>query len=200
MRGDSALVPGPGHSRVDRSLSVKPDPAARNGYILNSFAGDDFAKCRDYVDSQLGIPQEPRPHAAHNQPRGRIVATYPYHNEHGELLYEVVRYEPKDFRQRRPDGRGGWTWKLDDTRRIPYRLRELVEAIAAGRTVVVVEVRGMSMPCARWGSMPPRAPAAPGNGAQNIASISLGPTLSLSATTTIQVAPMRARSPRRSRG
>ena len=30
----------------------------------------------------------------------RIVATYDYTNESGELLYQVVRYEPKDFRQR----------------------------------------------------------------------------------------------------
>jgi hypothetical protein len=38
----------------------------------------------------------------------RIVATYPYSDESGDLLCEVVRYEPKNFRQRRPDGRGGW--------------------------------------------------------------------------------------------
>src|SRR5215469_16820431 len=50
----------------------------------------------------------------------RIVAEYDYCDERGELLFQVVRFEPKDFRQRRPDGSGGWTWKLDNTRRILY--------------------------------------------------------------------------------
>ena len=32
----------------------------------------------------------------------RITAEYDYVNEEGEVLYQVVRYDPKDFRQRRP--------------------------------------------------------------------------------------------------
>ena len=31
----------------------------------------------------------------------QIVATYPYRDEQGELLFQVVRFAPKDFRQRR---------------------------------------------------------------------------------------------------
>src|SRR5437667_12620177 len=34
-----------------------------------------------------------------------IVETYDYHDEAGKLLYQVVRYEPKDFKQRRPNGK-----------------------------------------------------------------------------------------------
>jgi putative DNA primase/helicase len=39
----------------------------------------------------------------------RIVDTYNYDDdaEHGSTLYQVVRYDPKDFRRRRPDGHGG---------------------------------------------------------------------------------------------
>ncbi len=55
----------------------------------------------------------------------RIVATYPYCDEDGHLQYEVVRMDPKDFRQRRPDGKGGWIWKLGTVRRVLYRLPEL---------------------------------------------------------------------------
>lgn len=58
----------------------------------------------------------------------RIVATYNYEDERGELLFQVVRFEPKDFRCRRPDGRGGWLWNLDGVRIVPYRLHELAEA------------------------------------------------------------------------
>jgi DNA primase len=35
----------------------------------------------------------------------KIVKTYDYKDEAGNLLFQVVRYEPKDFRQRRPDGK-----------------------------------------------------------------------------------------------
>jgi putative DNA primase/helicase len=65
--------------------------------------------------------------------------TYPYVDETGALLFEVVRYEPKDFRQRRPDGAGGWIWNLDGVRRVLYRLRHVLEAVAAKRLVFVVE-------------------------------------------------------------
>ena len=58
----------------------------------------------------------------------RIVKTYDYHDEHGELLYQTVRYQPKDFRQRRPNGRGGWEWNLEGVRVVPYRLPELIAA------------------------------------------------------------------------
>src|SRR5258708_1556270 len=37
----------------------------------------------------------------------RVVAEYPYLDESGQLLFQVVRFEPKDFRQRRPDRNGG---------------------------------------------------------------------------------------------
>jgi putative DNA primase/helicase len=57
--------------------------------------------------------------------RSRIVATYPYHDEDGELLYEAVRFEPKSFAMRRPDGRGGWLWNMSGVRRVLYRLPEL---------------------------------------------------------------------------
>jgi hypothetical protein len=53
---------------------------------------------------------------------GRIVKTYPYRDERGDLLFEVVRKEPKNFYQRRPDGSGGWINRLADTRRVIYFL------------------------------------------------------------------------------
>ena len=69
----------------------------------------------------------------------RIVETYDYCDENGTLLFQVVRFEPKDFRQRRPDGRGGWIWNLHDARRVLYRLPELLKAVAAGETIYIPE-------------------------------------------------------------
>lgn len=60
--------------------------------------------------------------------RPMTVARYPYHDEQGVLLYEVLRQEPKNFKQRRPDGKGGWLWSVKDVRRVPYRLPGLLAA------------------------------------------------------------------------
>lgn len=67
-----------------------------------------------------------------------IVATYDYRDEDGALLYQCVRYEPKDFRQRRPDGNGGWIWNIKGVRRVLYRLPELL-ASDPDETVWIVE-------------------------------------------------------------
>jgi AAA domain-containing protein len=55
----------------------------------------------------------------------RIVATYPYRDESGVVLFEVVRFEPKGFSQRRPDGRAGWIANLTGVRRVLFGLPEL---------------------------------------------------------------------------
>lgn len=60
-------------------------------------------------------------------PDRRIVATYDYTDEHGELLYQTVRYEPKDFRQRHPGIDGRWIWKKG-SRQVLYHLPEVLEA------------------------------------------------------------------------
>lgn len=70
--------------------------------------------------------------------RSRIIATYDYRDEKDELVYQVVRYEPKDFRQRRPDGKSGWIWNLEGVRRVPYRLPELLRT-PLDEWVLVVE-------------------------------------------------------------
>jgi putative DNA primase/helicase len=52
---DRALVPGPGHSKADRSLSIRIDPTDPKGFKAHSFAGDDWQICRDYVCAALGL-------------------------------------------------------------------------------------------------------------------------------------------------
>ena len=69
----------------------------------------------------------------------RIVAEYSYVDECGTLLYQAVRMDPKDFRQRSPDGNGGWKWKLNGARRVLYRLPEL---LAADPSLVVFVAEG----------------------------------------------------------
>jgi putative DNA primase/helicase len=66
---------------------------------------------------------------------------YDYLDESGKLLYQAVRIltaDGKTFRQRRPDGEGGWIWNLQNTRRVLYRLPELLAA-SPDRLVYVPE-------------------------------------------------------------
>jgi hypothetical protein len=72
---------------------------------------------------------------------GKLTETYDYYDELDVLLYQVCRYYPKDFSQRRPDLEhpDEWINNLDGVRLIPYRLAELIEAVARGITVFIVE-------------------------------------------------------------
>lgn len=69
--------------------------------------------------------QSERHRSSDQNPRKHIAKTYDYTDSQGELIYQVVRYEPKDFRQRRPDGKGGWVWNLQGVAHGFYRMQEL---------------------------------------------------------------------------
>ena len=58
--GQEVVCPGPGHSRKDRSLSVKFDYQSPGLFIVHSFCDDDFRACRDYIRERLGIDSAPR--------------------------------------------------------------------------------------------------------------------------------------------
>lgn len=72
-----------------------------------------------------------------------MVAKYNYVSADGELLFQKVKYlkesGKKTFRQRRPDGRGGYTYNLDDTPKILYNLPNILRAKSNGETIIVVE-------------------------------------------------------------
>ena len=112
--------------------------AATGGGVLDLIArekGGDRRAAVEWLRHEFGdVAGRPEP-----TDERRIVAVYPYTDENGDVLFEVVRYDPKDFRQRRPDGRGGYTWNLKGVRLVPYRLPELIEDLAQDRTVYLVE-------------------------------------------------------------
>lgn len=57
VAGRQVIAPGPGHSPRDRSLAIRLDPSAPDGFLLHSFAGDDWQACRDHVRHRLGLPE-----------------------------------------------------------------------------------------------------------------------------------------------
>jgi hypothetical protein len=133
---DRVQCPGPGHSPQDRSLSIKLDRDAPDGFVTYSHAGDDALKCKDYVRAKIGIdewkPRKP-------ETERKIIAAYDYLDEDGSFLFQVVRFDPKDFRQRRSDGHDGWIWSIGNAPRVLYRLPDLLEAIASDRPVFIAE-------------------------------------------------------------
>ena len=87
--------------------------------------GKSDAECWDAINATIGRQAS----KAAKSKRGPVVATYDYHNAAGMVAYQAVRYaSPKDFRQRRPDGKGGWIWNMDAVTRVPFNLPALVRA------------------------------------------------------------------------
>jgi hypothetical protein len=116
----------PGHADKSPSLSVRDE----NGIVLlHCFAG-----CTpEAICGALRI--EMRELFSDSDSSPRIVAEYDYVDETGKLLSQVVRFEPKDFRQRRPDGTNGWLWSLNGVPRVLYRLPDVL----AAKSVLVCE-------------------------------------------------------------
>jgi hypothetical protein len=73
--------------------------------------------------------------------RPLIVATYPYRDEEGRLLFEVCRRTDKQFPVRQPDpsAADGWATHIRGVRRVVYRLPELRAEAERGGTAIVVE-------------------------------------------------------------
>jgi hypothetical protein len=122
-KGWKARCPVPAHGDKNPSLSIA---VGNNGAIL--------LKCRSKgcsakdIMAAVGMDLRDLFAPSANGTGKHISATYDYRDESGTLLYQVVRFEPKDFRQRKPDGNGGWTWKTKDVRKVPYRLPEVLAA------------------------------------------------------------------------
>ena len=96
-----------------------------------------------------------------------VVAEYLYHAEDGTLVFATERIEywnpagtsvlkdgkpKKSFRQKRPDPDrpGEWINNVDGVRVIPYRLPQVIEAIANGHPIVVVEGEAKVDLLAEW--------------------------------------------------
>lgn len=80
----------------------------------------DFGKILKGIATDFGITYEE--HKAH------IEETYDYTDAEGNLLYQVVRMNPKDFRQRCPGNNGKWIWNLKGIEPVLYNLPQILKA------------------------------------------------------------------------
>lgn len=80
----------------------------------------EFPKILKGIAADFGIPWE--------ETKRRLVKAYDYIDAEGNLLFQVCRFEPRGFSQRRPDGKGGWIWDLKGIETVLYNLPALRNA------------------------------------------------------------------------
>jgi len=108
--------------------------------IMRETAATSKREAVQWLEAKSIKPTEPeKPRSAAKAKRARIAATYDYVDADGVLQYQVVRMEPKDFRQRKPSAESpdGWDWSVKGATPLPYRLPDIANNPRA--TVIIVE-------------------------------------------------------------
>jgi putative DNA primase/helicase len=127
----------------------------------------------DFTTACIGLTGQPPP-KADGKANGKdtsnkvVVATFEYHDRDGNVLSIVERIEfekpngdyvlkdgkhDKVFRQRRPDpdNPGEWLPNVNGVPVVPYRVPQVLEAIDAGRLVLIVEGEVKADLLTSWG-------------------------------------------------
>ncbi|NBQ33249.1 MAG: hypothetical protein EBQ56_08345 [Proteobacteria bacterium] len=151
----TALCPVHEADGLEHTPSFSVSIGTSGKVLLKCYGKCTFEKVRDALEV-LGLPRgilsgkpsplprpAPMPRASvpapeSSRPNRIIGKVYPYRDETGTLVHETVRYVPKGFGQRRPDGRGGRVYNLHGIRTVVYGLPELL-ASPADAPVYLVE-------------------------------------------------------------
>lgn len=142
-RGDHGAVPGPGHSKADRSVTVR-DNASGDDIVVHSFAGDDWKAIKDTWRREGVLSDRPDPAPNRrasgagltptSSSAGKVVASFDYRAGDGSIAFRINRIEPgrngrrKDFAVTHPAGPGRWAKGLNGFAALPYRLPQLAAA------------------------------------------------------------------------
>lgn len=140
LRGDpqaSGRCPFPSHDDIKPSFSVDLTTGLFNCHgcdkqgdvfiFFQELYGVDFKTTLRRLAYEVGIE---KPKA-----KKKVVVLYEYIDEVGNLLYQVLRYEPKDFCLRHKGADGNWIYSLKGVRKVLYNLPEVM----SGQVVIIVE-------------------------------------------------------------
>lgn len=130
------------HSQCNRGWDIISFEEERSGL--------DFGRAKEQVFNIVGRPQvawEDR----------NIEAVYVYVDETGKPQYEVVRLHGKQFRQRRRNPDGSYTWGLGSVQLLPFRADKLQNAdavfvVEGERDVLTLERLGVVATCNSGGA------------------------------------------------
>ena len=143
MVGKNHMAVCPFHDDHNPSLSIDIENGLFNCFGCNASGSiydfyamkhnlnvrSDFPQILKGIAQDFGITNGDRPK------NSKVVAGYDYQDESGHLQYQIERLEPKSFRIRRPDGKGGWIYKKEGICIVPYRLPSIIKATE----VIIVE-------------------------------------------------------------
>lgn len=136
-QGNGYMACCPAHE--DRNPSLSINQSDDGTVMLKCHAGCEF----NAIVSALGMePSDLFPAKEAYVPaakKPRISKVYDYVDATGEMVFQSVRYEPKDFRGRQPNGSGGCHWHMRGVKRVLYHLPAVIEAAKDGGRVYVVE-------------------------------------------------------------
>ncbi len=137
--GEGYMAHCPAHIDNKRSLSVKETDMGV--VLLKCFAGCQFEEVLKAINLEkkdLFPPKQKNSNYRAN-PKARIDQVYHYVDADGKELYQVVRYIPKDFKQRIQKPNGGFIWSTKGVKRVLYQLPTVIERVKNGLPIVIVE-------------------------------------------------------------
>lgn len=152
--GDYYKALCPAHEDKNCSLSISE---SRDGKVMvKCHAGCDFSSIQSAAKlspADFFPPQE-------KKQRPVIDVTYDYHTAAGDMLFQVVRYIPKTFRQRHPKPGGGWIWNMKDVQRVLYHLPKIlatpnsafIHVVEGEKDVEALEKSGLAATCNAGGA------------------------------------------------
>ena len=108
----------PVHHDTIPSLSLRQD---NNNILIHCQAGCSVESIVAKLGLQMSDLFIDKP-----SPKGEIVATYDYQDEDGQCLFQVIRYNPKSFRQRHKNSKGEWQWDVEGIRKVIYHLPDIM--------------------------------------------------------------------------
>ena len=102
--------------------------------LVRKMEGAGLASIPDVLERRFGLAKQTQKAL---QPARYLAKCYDYYNADGELAYQVQRFEPKTFRQRQPDGKGGWINNMNGVEALPYNLPAIM--LNPNKTIFIVE-------------------------------------------------------------
>lgn len=116
----------PAHQDKTPSLSI--DDGANEKILVKCFAGCTQQEVVAALRVVGAWPEYEQEIAPRSNQKLNVVETYNYIDQHSELVFQVLRLDPKDFRQRTPKPDGGWAWSLKSLEKlVPYKLPTIIE-------------------------------------------------------------------------
>jgi hypothetical protein len=130
-----------GHRNGDKNPSLSVGTGSDGKVLMFCHKGCRLPDIAQHLNLNVNDLFPPRTSVSSIEGGRRITATYDYYAESGEHIFQVVRYTPKGFGQRRkgPDGR--WINKINDvvTARPLYMLPQVRKAIEDGKRIFMTE-------------------------------------------------------------